>query len=165
MSRRSRGAGCHVERGIALSRALTEAAQVRLTHITGIRDDIFVDDYEDRPDATAGGLLLDASAALRPGRDFRQIPTFVSDDVALDVDWLLGRLRAAGFPSVMVVDLTRPEFGIPVVRVVVPGLEGFSSHPGYRPGSRAKRAAQEDRAKQWTPLFGSFRWSSPFLPR
>ena len=34
------GAGCHPDRAIALVRALTEAAQTRLTYITGIRDDL-----------------------------------------------------------------------------------------------------------------------------
>ena len=34
------GSGCHADRAIALVRALTEAAQARLTYITGIRDDL-----------------------------------------------------------------------------------------------------------------------------
>ena len=33
-------------------------------------------------------------------------------------------LRSAGISEVVAVDLTREEFGIPVVRVIVPGLEG-----------------------------------------
>jgi ribosomal protein S12 methylthiotransferase accessory factor YcaO len=41
---------------------------------------------------------------------------------------------------VIVVDLTRPDYGIPVVRVVIPGLEGDCSDPEYHPGSRARRA-------------------------
>lgn len=35
-----RGAGCHLDPVVALSRALTEAAQARLTTITGTRDDL-----------------------------------------------------------------------------------------------------------------------------
>src|SRR5262249_1991747 len=35
-----RGSGCHTCPGVALSRALTEAAQSRLTYIAGSRDDI-----------------------------------------------------------------------------------------------------------------------------
>jgi ribosomal protein S12 methylthiotransferase accessory factor len=38
--RRFRGAGCHPDRGVALARAMTEAAQIRLTYIAGIRDDL-----------------------------------------------------------------------------------------------------------------------------
>jgi ribosomal protein S12 methylthiotransferase accessory factor len=139
MSRRSRGAGCHPSRGIALSRALLEAAQVRLTHIAGIRDDIFADAYEDTLAARAGAALLDARAASLPARSFREVPTFASDDIGDDVRWSLRRLRAADSPSVIVVDLTRPDLGIPVVRVIIPGLEGYSAHPNYRPGLRARR--------------------------
>ena len=36
----SRGSGCHASRGVALCRALTEAAQGRLTMIAGSRDDL-----------------------------------------------------------------------------------------------------------------------------
>ncbi|MBM1174364.1 YcaO-like family protein [Microvirga arabica] len=140
MSRRSRGVGCHVSRAVALSRALTEAAQVRLTHITGVRDDIFSDAYEDTLAARVGAALLDACAAGLPPRAFSAVSTYASDDIREDVLWLLHRLRSAGFASVAVVDLTRPEFGIPVVRVIVPGLEGYSAHPAYRPGPRARRA-------------------------
>ena len=43
------GAGCHPARSIALLRALTEAAQSRLTYISGSRDDIERRDYR-RPD-------------------------------------------------------------------------------------------------------------------
>ncbi len=38
--RRFHVAGCHSDRTIALGRALTEAAQIRLTYIAGIRDDL-----------------------------------------------------------------------------------------------------------------------------
>ena len=50
---------------------------------------------------------------------------------------MLGRLRAVGIAEVVRVDLTRPEVGMPVVRVVIPGLEGQDDHEGYVPGSRA----------------------------
>ncbi len=140
MSRRSRGAGCHADRAVALAKALTEAAQVRLTHITGMRDDIFSDAYEDDLAARAGAAFLDARAARLQPRSFNVVPSFTSDDIAEDVRWLAHRLSASGFPSLLVVDLTRPEFDIPVVRVIIPGLEGYSAHPGYRPGARALRA-------------------------
>ena len=39
------GSGCHLSKEIALSRALTEAAQSRLTFIAGSRDDLFPDQY------------------------------------------------------------------------------------------------------------------------
>jgi ribosomal protein S12 methylthiotransferase accessory factor YcaO len=49
---------------------------------------------------------------------------FDSDSFDADVAWELTALRSAGISEVVAVDLTREEFGIPVVRVIVPGLEG-----------------------------------------
>ena len=52
----------------------------------------------------------------------------------------LERLRAAGLPSVLVVDLGCERWGIPVVRVIVPGAEGPDDEPTYVPGRRARAA-------------------------
>ena len=60
--RRFHGAGCHPDRAIALSRALTEAAQTRLTYIAGIRDDLLPAEYEEPPNAEIVDALLDALA-------------------------------------------------------------------------------------------------------
>ena len=50
----------------------------------------------------------------------------------------LGALRAAGISEVVAVDLTHEDFGIPVVRVIVPGLEGpTTTVPNCRLGQRA----------------------------
>jgi ribosomal protein S12 methylthiotransferase accessory factor len=46
---------------------------------------------------------------------------------------------------VVVYDLTVPSLGIPVVRVVVPGLEGYPHSVAYRPGPRARAAADAGR--------------------
>lgn len=54
--------------------------------------------------------------------------------------WQLQQLRNAGIDRVIMIDLTRSEFGIPVVRVVIPGLEGSHKVPGYIPGIRARVA-------------------------
>ena len=37
--------------------------------------------------------------------------------------WLLRRLTDAGHRQVVVVDLTDPDWEVPVVKVIVPGLE------------------------------------------
>jgi ribosomal protein S12 methylthiotransferase accessory factor len=114
------GAGCHVSKEVACSRALTEAAQSRLTYITGSRDDLFPGSY----DARRAHWTSDARDPLPAGiLDFRERPALpleatFEDDVHAVVD----RLVDSGFPHVVVVDLTRPDFNIPVVRVVVPGL-------------------------------------------
>lgn len=109
------GSGCHLSKEIALSRALTEAAQSRLTFIAGSRDDLFPDVYEPAQD-TSG------AAASSPTLDFRTRKSpYLGATFAEDLSTTLDLLHAAGFPRVIAVDHTKPEFGIPVVAVVVPG--------------------------------------------
>jgi YcaO-like protein with predicted kinase domain len=137
---RFRGAGCHPNSGIALARALSEAAQVRLTHIAGVRDDLPKSEYKRRAPEKLGAALLDyRSSQVAPGA-FQAVPSFETDDFVVEVQWELDRLQRAGAQQVIIVDLTRAEFGIPVVKVVVPGLEGNPSHPDYSPGPRASAA-------------------------
>ena len=136
--RRYRGSGCHPDRGVALARAMTEAAQTRLTYIAGIRDDLI--DYTESAKDRLGAALLDALSQAADARAFRDVPSFDSDDVALDLHWELQRLRAIGVQRVVAVDLTRDELGIPVVRLVIPGLEWDCTHRDYVPGPRARRA-------------------------
>lgn len=115
------GMGCHPAPKVALLRALTEAAQGRLASISGSRDEPARWDPEPQPEPPRGP---DADLASGAVRDFRAIPAFESDSFDADVRWELDQLRAAGISEVIVVDLTREEFGIPVVRVIIPGLEG-----------------------------------------
>ena len=63
-----------------------------------------------------------------------------------DVEWELKCIRKAGIRRVVVVDLTKPEFGLPVVRVIVPGLEPILG-PGYIPGRRARAVLKEERER------------------
>lgn len=72
-------------------------------------------------------------------RHFSRTPTQVHDTLEADVGAILAALRRAGIEQAVCVDLTKPEFGIPVVRVVVPGLETYHHVPGYLPGPRACR--------------------------
>jgi ribosomal protein S12 methylthiotransferase accessory factor len=141
LDRRFRGCGCHPHPAVALARALTEAAQVRLTYITGIRDDLYPEAYEETLEQRTGAALLDALAQQAHPKDYPNSGGFTSGDVTSDVLWELEQLRAAGLRHVIAVDLTRPNIGIPVVRIVVPGLEGDPTDPDYRPGLRARRAA------------------------
>ena len=135
------GGGCHPDRSIALSRALTEAAQTRLTYIAGIRDDLLPAEYEESPSAEIVDALLDALRADNTPHSFQEVPGFTADDLGLDLSWELQRLHSAGFERGIAVNLTRPEFEIPVVRMVIPKLEGDIRHPHYTPGHRALRAA------------------------
>jgi YcaO-like protein with predicted kinase domain len=117
------GMGCHPAREIGLARALTEAAQSRLTLIAGSRDDLVRSDYEE---ARERDLLRAADEEIREGgplRRFRDVPTKQCDTLGGDLEWELDCLLQAGFRHVIFVDLTRQELKIPVVRVVVPGCE------------------------------------------
>jgi ribosomal protein S12 methylthiotransferase accessory factor len=143
--RRFHGAGCHPDRTIALARALTEAAQARLTYIAGVRDDLLPGEYEEPPTAELVDALLDALCAESKPHSFRDVPSFAADDLREDLRWELERVRAAGTHRVVAVDLTRPDFGVPVVRVAIPGLEGDIRHPHYTPGLRARSAAAQCR--------------------
>lgn len=109
------GSGCHLSKDIALSRALTEAAQSRLTFIAGSRDDLFPGEYvaQDTMGARREPANLDFRARKSPtlGRTFDE-----------DLSITLELLRGAGFVQVIAVDHTRAEFGVPVVSVVVPGM-------------------------------------------
>jgi YcaO-like protein with predicted kinase domain len=131
------GDGCHPSRSVALLRALTESAQSRLTRIAGSRDDLGRDSYSDeRYDAAFH--LMHGRLGARGTRSFRDAPDWNCDTFEGDVDWELDRLRRVGIKQVIAIDLTKDFFKIPVVRVVIPGLEGPHGLPGYVPGERAR---------------------------
>jgi ribosomal protein S12 methylthiotransferase accessory factor len=136
------GVGCHPHPGTAVVRAVTEAAQSRLIDIAGARDDLFRSDHAARvdPDGPYAHRLppLPDGARAWPAGPGDAAPT-MAGDVAL----LVARLTAAGLAPVAV-DLTRPDLAIPVVRAVVPGLEGPPAAmvgDGVAPGPRARAAA------------------------
>ena len=137
----SSGAGCHPDRSIALLRALTEAAQSRLTMISGTRDDQPRAEYRTRQDVDALDRLRREIEDGPCRRRFGDVPTFEADRFEDDLAWLLDRCRRTGLGTVVAVDLTKPEIGIPVFRVVVPGLEPPHEVPGYVPGARARARA------------------------
>ncbi len=115
--RRAGGSGCHPSRSIALLRALTEAAQSRLTYIAGSRDDMTFDPSE-RPSMFEG-----AGGEPPAAVSYSSIPDMNFPTIDEDVQWLVSQLQACGFDQVIVFDLTIPAFGIPVVRVLIPGLQ------------------------------------------
>jgi ribosomal protein S12 methylthiotransferase accessory factor len=113
------GYGCHLAIEIATTRALTEAAQSRLTCISGARDDLTRAMY--RP------VHRMMPAPLTPGRALPPLPPQISGakshENLLDDLADLNQRCTSVFSAPLLVDLTRPEIGIPVVRVIVPGCE------------------------------------------
>ena len=132
------GAGCHPAREIAVLRALSEAAQSRTTRIAGSRDDFAPESYGQSARSARQAAARDWLAAA-PRRDYGTAPDFAGASIEADLQGLLERLQRAGLPQVLRLDLSKPEIGIPVARMVVPGLEG--AYPGpdsdYLPGRRA----------------------------
>ena len=131
------GMGCHPTRRVAILRALTEAAQERVALIAGTRDDLFRKGYER---ARSMDILRGQRAFMRDRgvRDFHSSPNWEKDTFDADVAWELERLRAVGVVEVVAIELTRPEFQVPVVHVTIPGLEGTSWLDEYAPGARAR---------------------------
>lgn len=141
------GFGCHPERGVALCRALTEAAQSRLTRITGSRDDILRTDFERlRAEPTIRRHQRELACYGSERRSFAEVPTLMLPSAQEDARWLCRRLVDVGCGAALVVDLSLPDLPFSVVRAIVPGLEGASDLPGYRPGARALAVAAEGSA-------------------
>ena len=140
------GTGCHPAREVALLRALTEAAQNRLTVIAGSRDDVDRVEFDRylHPDAAARAQARNMGDQAG-GRAFTDVPSCAGETLDGDVELELQRLRDVGVERVAVVDLTRPEIGWPVARVVIPGLEGIGALPGYLHGARAAALAVRQR--------------------
>jgi len=109
------GFGCHLSPEIALTRAITEAAQARLAYISGARDDLREDIYG----AGQNRWLAEPAAT----EDLRALlPAPVEHESLLDdLEYVVKRATAAFATPPLVVDLSREDIGIPVVKVVAPG--------------------------------------------
>ncbi|MDA8297038.1 MAG: YcaO-like family protein [Actinomycetota bacterium] len=128
------GYGSHLDPQISMVRAITEAVQGRAIYISGSRDDLYVSEFRrwKRGDLASNvRRFLEAPAPIAPERADCSGASFEAD-----VATLLARLSAVGCDEVVVVDLTDPSFGVPVVKVVVPGLEGYADFANYAPGPR-----------------------------
>jgi YcaO-like protein with predicted kinase domain len=132
------GHGTHLSPEIALSRAIHEAIQSRLTAISGSRDDFLHSEYSrsSNPDDHAH---MHAMITGKPcTRQFAAIRPPLADNFEADLATIMDKLRQAGIDSIVAVDLSRIDVGIPVVKMVIPGLEGPRLQ-AYSMGTRARR--------------------------
>jgi YcaO-like protein with predicted kinase domain len=127
------GMGCHPSRAVAASRAITEAAQSRLTLISGARDDVARARYEQFATPT-GRLTARASQSRRP---FVAVPDCSTPTLEGDFAAVLSALNRRGLEPCWV-DLAQPEVGLAVGRILVPGLELLNDVEHYQPGARAR---------------------------
>ncbi len=135
------GSGSHPDARVAVNRALTEAAQSRVAHIQGGREDLV--------DILRQTVSFDSDQLAERGEScsFSTVPTVENSNIDDDIRHLLDRLSDAHLDQVVVVDLTQQELGVPVVRVVIPEAETWSafSHHGdpARLGHRANQALSD----------------------
>jgi thioglycine synthase len=116
------GHGTHPDARIALLRAITEVSQTRAANIQGARDDLRKIKYgEQNTDDRRAWQFMQSTKKIR----FSQVQTFFNEDILDDIKLVLSRLESVGLPQAIIVDLTNPDIGIPVVRAIVPGLETF----------------------------------------
>jgi ribosomal protein S12 methylthiotransferase accessory factor len=113
------GHGTHLNPTVAAIRAITEAAQARLTFIHGAREDLTPEAYEF---SDVHKRLRSFFEAQRGDLAWSAIVDRSSGDLAQDLRTVLGDLRTAGHGDVYRIDLTNPRFGIPVVKMFVPGM-------------------------------------------
>jgi ribosomal protein S12 methylthiotransferase accessory factor len=139
------GMGSHTSARIAVLRALTEVAQSRLTQIHGAREDTTVADIRKKMGYERAKRMNRYWFEAPIQEKFSKIPSFDSPDFLDDIMLTIRRLKAAGLSRVIATDLTRAEIGVPVVRVVVPGLE-IAAMDQERVGQRC-RDAQHRRAR------------------
>lgn len=124
------GFGAHLDPSIALMRALTEVNQslAAVPTTTGPQSGRPYRGGQDAAPwwrtvttAEASYLLPDLEAGARRLQDFKNL---ASDDLHQDVLTCVALAAARGIET-LVLDQTRPDVGLPVVRVVAPGLRHF----------------------------------------
>jgi len=139
------GAGAHSDPGIATIRAITEAAQSRLMQIESAKGDAMkatlarVISYEAMKKRNRH-WFEDKGTGKDKGEEEKvrldELPALATDTIDGDIEIALEKLRRV-VNRVIVVDLTREEVGIPVVRVIIPGFEVYARNP-ERIGNRYK---------------------------
>lgn len=134
------GSGTHPDPDTAMHRAMNEAAQTRLNYVTGAREDLFQDEYSLQGRKQKIDSFAELLTAQSQMRGINTMTGIVKQTLQADLDWLKAKLSSIGIEEIEVVDLTRKDFDIPVVRVIIPGLEAPHDDDAYVMGERAQRA-------------------------
>ena len=126
------GYGCHPRKQIAVTRAVCEALQSRLSFIHGGRDDL-TERYKRFAACTSterqsyAAKLLAKVSTNGSVLQFKSIPDHLRvTDIKSALDVLMNALDRNGFRRVLRVVYTPKNFRLHVVRVLVPGLECFT---------------------------------------
>lgn len=124
------GWGCHPVAEKALLQSVVEAAQSRLTEISGARDDVRV-----RTPSQARCAPMGRAMPLPPhipAIRWSQYQSVFVQPADLGSTAISILLVAAGYPDAAFIDLSRPEQDVIAVKVVAPGLgsDGRTRRPG-----------------------------------
>jgi ribosomal protein S12 methylthiotransferase accessory factor len=145
----AKGYGSHPDANVALVRAILESSQTRAVNIQGARDDLKKAHYKENDEIYKRKWQFFPTSSLngknKHMKDIREIKSYTHSDVLDDIKLILNRLKKARLKRAIVVELTNPNLGIPVVRVIVPGLETFEIAKLFMTtesfiGTRAKKA-------------------------
>ena len=123
------GFGAHLDARLALTRAMTELNQSLPRVLTGAHANPEAVDWW-RTATVDNQPYLQADPG-RPPVKCAELPRLWSDDLRADVMRCVGLLADRGLET-LVLDQSRPDVGLHVVRVVVPGLRHF--WPRFGPG-------------------------------
>lgn len=116
------GHGTHPDARVALLRAITEVSQTRAANIQGARDDLRKIPYgENNTDDKRSWQFMKSVEKVK----FSETESIINNDILEDIKLILERLKKHDLSQAIVVDLTNPNLGVPVVRAIVPGLEMF----------------------------------------
>lgn len=138
------GFGCHPNKESALIRALTEAAQSRLTFIAGARDDIRMAHYRSFTDESEYQRWHQSVVEHKGLKSYKSINSYPVCNQEEVWHQLKRNLLELGIEQVLAVDLSKKKFGIPVFKVMIPGLEGGESYQDMEPGIRAQKLIQNN---------------------
>jgi ribosomal protein S12 methylthiotransferase accessory factor len=114
------GYGTHLSISVAATRAITEAAQSRLTFIYGVSEELAEPLPPDRSQTYYKiYAYLDRLEGTVPWQNFSSL---AGNNLSEDYDRVLRCLWESGYENIFRVDLARSTFNIPVVKVIVPEL-------------------------------------------
>lgn len=121
------GLGCHLDARIALQRAYAEMNQMVAMAHKGSDDQLSVEDVETMDwlkHATLANQPYVVADLTQPPKRLSDFPLQHSGDFLQDITHCRSIVEAQGM-ELLVLDQTRADVGMPVVKVVVPGLRHF----------------------------------------
>lgn len=146
------GAGSHLKPEIAIARAITEAAQSRVVQIQGAREDTdregFIRSVGYDRMKRLNWFWFEEGEKI----SLSEVKDLSGKSPAENIDIILEQLKGLS-EKALVIDLSREEIAVPVVRVIIPGFELFTidrDRKGQRITAGKKKEFSRDRNdKPW----------------